>query len=334
MGILDSNELSQLFEKLLYAIKNKRRRLILAAFNESETLSIKNLREYSIKRGFLLRRTHPAEIKRFYLKPWIDSGVLFKLKEGLFQITDLGKDIKKVISQLKEFDQLEVPSHQKFYGEKILLELRDKCKSYQELTLKLKLKDPKRDVKKLKDKGFLKLNHPKNSIEVSSISYFKLASYYPFIEGLRDFIEKTGRNWFTEYSIITHLNQKWLATFGRPMEINEVQELIKKGMETGAIKKDGSYEAKREALLIPLTASEKKIFDLLTVEGSTCLALAEKVGLHFASVHKLLKRLEKKNLVERNREVVTIDLTEKGRKLADALFKIKEILKKEELRLK
>jgi DNA-binding MarR family transcriptional regulator len=31
---------------------------------------------------------------------------------------------------------------------------------------------------------------------------------------------------------------------------------------------------------------------------------------------------------------VTIELTEKGRKLADALFKIKEILKKEELRLK
>ena len=319
-----SDELSQLFEKMLYAIKNRKRRLILEAFNESETLSIKNLREYSIKKSFLSKRTH---LKRAYLKPWIDAGVLCKLKEDLFEITDLGKDIKKVISETKELDQLEVPSRQKFYGEKILLELRDKSKSYQELTLKLKLRDSKRDVKKLKDKGFLELNHPKNLIEVSSIFYFKLASYYPFIEGIRDFIEKTGRSWFTEYSIITNLNQKWLAIFNRPMEINEVEELIEKGMERGAIlKKDGSYEVSIEGFsaLENLTATEKKILDLLTAEGSTCAALAEKIGLHFSFVHKLLKRLEKKNLVERNREGVTIELTEKGRKLANSLFKIKE----------
>lgn len=325
METFDYDELSQLFEKFLHVIKNKRRRLILEAFSESETWGVKDLRKYSIKKNFFPLRTHLNEIKRFYLKPWVEVGVIRELEGNLFKITDFGKNIGKIISQSEELDLLRPSSCQTFYDEKFLLELRNGKKSYRELTLKVNTSDPIRDIKRLKDRGLVKTAHPKNLLRVSFFSKFRISPYYYFIEFLRNWQKKTQRPWFTEFSVILALNQKWLEIFGRPLDFNEVHKLIEKGLESGEIvRNNGSYSLGSIKKLLP---SELKILELVKNGYQDWPTISAKINRHPARIRKILKKLEKKMLLEREREVVTIELTERGRKLADVLFKMRESLR-------
>jgi predicted transcriptional regulator len=325
MEIFDYDEISQLFEKFLYAIKNKRRRLILEAFNESETWSVKDLRKYSIEKSFFPRRTRLNEIKRFYLKPWVEVGVIRELEGELFKITDFGKNIREIISQSKELNSLKPSSCQTFYDEKFLLELRNGKKSYRELTLKVNSSDPIRDIKRLKDRGLVKIVHPKNLLRASSYSKFRISPYYYFIEFLRNWQKETQRSWFTEFSLILALNRKWLEIFGRPLDFNEMHKLIERGLELGEIvKNNGSYSLGSIKKLLP---SELKILELVKNGYRDWSTISAKIGRNPARIRKILKKLERRMLLEREREIVTIELTERGKKLADALFKIRESLR-------
>lgn len=323
------NDISQFLKKMLHVIKNRRRRLILKAFEKSEVMSIGEVRKH-----LQAPKSSHSTITDSYLKPWIEVGVIEKKARGLYKITSFGKEISKIISEQKEFDLLRRPGDPSLFTELTLLELRDGKKRYQELMAKLGLSDPWKVIKKLKDERFLKVNHPENLIHVPHLFYFSVSPYLLFIEEIKNYVEKAGRSWFTEYAIIKYLNQKWKTIFNRPMDLNEVQELINKGIGKGGIfkKADGSYEVSIKDLIAPienLTASEKRILNLIREEPMTASMIAEKSGLHFASAHKILKRLEKRDLIVRDLTEVTMELTEKGKRLADSLFEIKKCLAKE-----
>lgn len=330
------NDVSQPFVKVLYAVENLRRRWTLELASNLKTVSTKDVRKYFKEKG-VTGKTSTTTIRDFVIKPLVEAETLKEQENESFKITPFGEDLNEVISGLKELDLLPIPTRRKFYSELILLELRDGKKTYKELKSKLDLPDPYKVIKRLKDAGFIKVNHPENLIYAPHLFRFSISPYYPFVEGIKSYTEKTSRSWFTEYSIIRHLNLKWQNIFGRSMEINEVRKLLKKGIENGDITKtDGSYEASIKDLTAlirdltgDLTPSEKKILNLVKEGYVHCSKIAEKIGFHWASVHRILGRLEKKNLVEKDVEGVTIELTEKGKNLADSLFKIEECVARE-----
>jgi len=324
---IEDNYAFQLFGKVLYAVKNLRRRLIIGAFDKLETMSYKEVCQ------------HFKEIRdrNCYLKPLVDAKIIGEKEKDLYKITSFGKGINKAINGVKELNLLPIPKSQKLYSELVLLELRAERKTYRELKSKLNLSDAYKVmhqiITRLENAELIKVSHPHNLPSIPYLFHFTLSPYYHFIEGLKSYVEKTDRPWFTEYTIITHLNLKWQAIFGRPMKINEARELLEKGMAKNAIlKKDGSYEVSIEELrasLNNLMMSEKKILGLIKEGPKSASMIAEKSGFHYGHVHKILKRLEKRNLVEKYIEYVTVELTEKGERLAGSLFKIKECVTRE-----
>jgi len=317
---------AQLFMKVLYAAKNLRRRSILEAFDKQEVLSDRDIQQYLRGKGLVKnsREYSISRIREYHVVPLIEAEMLKEQEDSLFQITSFGNDIKEAIIKVKEFESLPIPTHQELYLERILLELREGKKTYSELKLKLDLPIPRGVIKRLKDAVLIRVNHPYNSLHVSSLSRFTISLYYPFIQGIRDFIEKTGRSWFTEYSIIHHLTLKWKEKFGKPLDIEEAHRLIEKGIETGDIlKSNGSYKLSIKISIETLTPPQRRILGLIKEGYDYDLTMAQKSGLHWSSIYKVLKRLAEKKLVEKHKEYVTVELTEKGKRLADCLFEIK-----------
>jgi len=338
MEILDSSdELSQLFEKVLYAIKNKKRRLILGAFNEDRILSNKDIQQYLIGKGLVKNKSEYGlkKIRDYYLKPLIETEVIKEERDDLFEITLLGRDVREAIRKFKELEDLPPPTYRGLNRELIFLELRGRKMTYEELKSKLNFHRLRNIIKRLKDLGFLKLSHPYNLLPITSLSHFTISPYYYFIKGIKAFLEKTGRSWFTEYSIIHHLTLCWKEKFGKPLDLKETLRLIKEGLEVGDIvKTNGGYELSDKLSFETISPSEIKILNLIKEIKKFNVRMASEKGFQGLSIYKFLERLVEKKLLEKQKEYVEIELTEKGRKLADALFKIKEILKKEELRLK
>ncbi|MBZ9572218.1 hypothetical protein KJA15_02735 [Patescibacteria group bacterium] len=335
---IKNDYVSQLFGKVLYAIKNLIRRSILKAFNGHKILSDSNIHQRLIEKGLVknTRTYSKSKIRDNHLILLIETGLLEKQKDGRLKRTSFGNDINEIISGVEEFDALPIPTHrahQELNPERILLEFREGRKTYEEIRSKLNLPVLKGFIKRLKDKGLIKVNHPENLIRLSYLFRFSVSSYYHFIKGTKNCLKETGRSEFSVYWIITHLNRKWQAIFKRSMEINEAQELLKKGIETGSIKKtNGGYKASIEDLTAPirdLTPNEKKILDLIKAGYTRSSTITKKSGFHRTTVHKILRKLEKKRLVEKYIEHVTIELTERGKRLADSLFKIKECVARE-----
>lgn len=319
---------TQLFFEVISALKNLRRRFILELFDKNKTLTKKEIQKSLRKEGLIgnSRKYCPKRIEENHLIPLIKTGLIEEAKEGLFKRTSLGDEINRIIKEVKEFDTLPPPTHRKLYWELILLELREGRKTYRQLQSRLNLNSSslRELIKRLKNAGFIKVNHPYNAISKPCLSHFTVSPYYPFIRGLKEFLEKTGRSWFTEYSITYYLASKWKNLFGRPINLEEARQLIKKGVEAGdIIKTNGSYRAQIKDPFRRLN-SGRKIFELIE-EGYDCVPmLTEKSKLHLAAIYKILGRLKKRNLIEEEKEYVTIELREKGKKLADCLFKIKE----------
>lgn len=330
------NNIVQFFGRIIYAIKNRRKRLILRALVESETMNIREIKKYLQEKDFV-KKISITKIRDRYLNLWLEVGVLQEKEKGLYKITTFGKNINKAISGIKEIDLLPIPIRQRLYPEFVLLVLRDGRKTYKELKLTLNLSDSykviHKIIKRLENTNFVEIYHPHNLIRVPYLFHFTMSSYYYFIEGIKDCIEKTNRPWFTEYSVIQHLNQKWLSIFGRTMDLDEARNLLEKGIEMGGIiKTNGSYEISIRDFIAPtrdLTSPEKKILDLIKDGYSQCSTITAKSGFYRTSVNKILKRLEKRNLVKKDVEYVTVELTEKGKRLADSLFKIKEYVAQE-----
>jgi Mn-dependent DtxR family transcriptional regulator len=290
-------------------------------------MSGSDIQQYLREKGLLKngRGYSKSRIRENHLIHLIDARLLEEI-DGSFRITSLGNDIRKIISKAKEFNALPIPTHRELYLERILLELRKGRKTYSQLKSKLNIQKPLGIIKRLKDKGFLKVNHPYSSLSINSLSRFTVSSYYWFIKGIRAYIEKTGSSWFTEYSITPYLNHYWTERFGRPIDSEERCQLIEKGIEAGDIRKSKAQWKLYRSIRDPFRrlSSGRKILNLIE-EGCDCvLKMAVKSGLCRDSVYKILRRLEKRNLVERDIEYVTIELTGKGKRLADCLSQIKE----------
>jgi predicted transcriptional regulator len=213
---LSSNEEFQLFG-VIYTLRNSIRRSILEAFAEKETLTGKEIYQYLKKKGLVkTKKGHsPKKIRDYHFPPLIETGMLKELKDNLFEITSFGKDISKSINKFEEFRKLSPLRHRGLHREFILLELRKAKKTFGELKSKLDSLQLRQIIKRLKDSGFLKVIHPYDLLQITSLSYFIISPYYWFIKAVKDFIEKTKRSWFTEYSIITHLAIFWKEKFGR-----------------------------------------------------------------------------------------------------------------------
>lgn len=322
-----NDHVAQLFGKVLYVTKNSRRRLILEAFNEHKARSDKDIQQYLKEKGLLkdTRGYSKSKIRENHLILLIETRILEEQEDNLFEITPFGKDIKRIISGVEEFDALPIPTHQELYPERVLLELRDAKKTYSELKSKLNLSIPRRVIKRLKDAGFIKVNHPYGSFHVSALSRFTVSSYYPFIQGIKAYIRRTGSSWFTEYSITPYLNRYWKERFDRPIDPEETRQLIEKGIETGDIRKSKTQWKLYRSIRDPFRrlSSGRKILNLIEEDHDCVPMMVEKSRLSLASVYKILERLKKSNLIEEHRERVTIELTEKGKRLADCLFKVK-----------
>ncbi|MBZ9569394.1 hypothetical protein KJA16_00545 [Patescibacteria group bacterium] len=319
---------AQLFSKVLYATKNSRRRLILEAFNEHKTRTEEDIQQYLKRKGVIkdTRGYSKGKLRKNHLIPLVEAKILEEGEDHLFEITSFGKEIKQIIGRVKELGTLTISPQQTLYPERVLLKLRKGSKRYSKLKSKIYISTFEKIIQKLVNRGLVRVNHPCGSPHIHSLSHFTTSSYYPFIQSVKTYPERTGRSWFTEYSITHYLAQEWKEKVGRPIDIDEIRELLKKGVEVGDIvKTDGSY--KPSSISDPLESLKtpgRKVFNSIKEGYDTVREIKDKSGLSFASTYKILSRLKEKNLIEEHKEYVTIELTEKGRKLADCLFQIKE----------
>jgi Mn-dependent DtxR family transcriptional regulator len=75
-----------------------------------------------------------------------------------------------------------------------------------------------------------------------------------------------------------------------------------------------------------LSPSQRELLSLIKKGKRFDTRAAREKGFKESSVYKFLKQLEEKRLIERQREYPMIELTEKGKQIADCLFEIKEIV--------
>ncbi|MCW4033068.1 MAG: MarR family winged helix-turn-helix transcriptional regulator, partial [Candidatus Bathyarchaeota archaeon] len=318
---------AQLFEKTLYVVKNSRRRSILEAFNNHKIMSTKDIQQHLKEKG-LLKNTRgytKGRIRENHLILLIETRMLKEPEDNIFEITSFGRDIKGIISKVKEFDALPIPSHHELYPERALLELRDGKKTYSELK-ELDLPSSYQIMKRLREAGFIKISHPHGLFHASALSRFTVSYYHSFVHGLKAYVEKTGSSWFTEYSITPHLNRYWKERFDKSIDPEETRQLIEKGIGTGDIRKSKSQWKLYKLIRDPFRrlSSGRKILNLIEEGYDYVPMMAERSRLSLASIYKILERLKKRNLIEERKEQVTIELTEKGERLADCLFKIKK----------
>jgi len=301
------DHVAQLFGQVLYATENPRRRLILEAFNGHKTNSSKGIQRYLKEKDVIsdARGYSKSKIRKNHLIPLVEARMLEEREDNLFEITSLGRDVKKIISGVKEFAALPIATHQELYPERVFLALRKSKQTYSELKSKLNHPTPRQFIKRLTKTGFIRVNHPCGSLHASSFSRFTISFYYPFIQGVKAYLEGTDRSWFTEYSIIHYLGSQWKEKFGKSIDLEEIGKLFEKGVETGdlIIKDDGSYKA--SVIKDPIGRLKPpglKILALIQEGYDYVQTIAEESRLPRVSIYKILERLRKKNLIEEHKE--------------------------------
>lgn len=297
----------------------------MEVLNKQRALSDDEIHQYLIEEDLAKNRSEygKGKIKDCHIIPLIEARLVEEKEKNRFRITSLGKKITVIVSESKELEALPPPMHQTMYSEHIFLELKKGRKTYNELKTLVKPATLRKLIPRWKNRGFLKVKHPRNSLHVTYLSRFSISSYYLFLQGIRDYLKMSSKSWFTEYSLAHYLTRRWQAKFGKPLDVEEARELIQRGIEAGdIIRTNGAYTFSIQEL----RSSEKKILRLIEKEDVHCSSLAEKSGFHWSTVYKILRRLEKRNLVDKEIEHVTVELTEKGQKLADCLFEIKKCI--------